>query len=73
MDKIELSNFFKTKKAREIADLIAIKIEETNCYYIYKNRYGSSRKFVDSIDFDGMLRQSKRPIILSDIYIIITD
>ena len=67
---LSYETFFKTKRVAEIADLIATRIEGTESYYIHKNRY-SSRKgnIINKNDFQKILSQSNRPIILSDMYI----
>jgi len=75
-DKVSFMNFFRTRRIIEMADLIVTKIESSELYYVHKYRYtdkqGNSYTKGDIInknEFENILLQAKRPIVLSDVYI----
>jgi len=71
MQKVKFMDIFRTSGPKEIADFIAIRIEENETYCIKKCR--SERFAVGAIVNKGtflhLLSGSERPIILSNEYI----
>ena len=68
--KLEYSNIIKSRLVYEQADLIAIKLEHTNEYYIIKNRNSEYHKTkLNYKTFKEALMLSTKPIVMSDSYI----
>jgi flagellar basal body L-ring protein FlgH len=69
--KFEIQKFFKTNKATRIADFIVVKLEENQQYYVEESRYETCKKkdIINEEVFVKTLHMSKRPIVLSNIYI----
>jgi hypothetical protein len=73
-NKIKLLHFFKSKNIIDTADLIAIRIEKSEEYYICKMRGGSlTNTFISEVEFRSILSLYKKPIVLSDDYIDLTE
>jgi len=75
-DKVSFMSFFRTKRVIEMADLIVTKIESSELYYVHKYRYADEQgnsytkgDIISKNEFNNILLQAKRPIVLSDIYI----
>ncbi len=73
-NKIKLKHFFKTPKASDMADFIAVKIEGTETYYVHKIRQYVplpyfSKGVINLPTFLAILSLTKSPIVLSSLYI----
>jgi len=71
MEKFNFETFFKTEIVRQISDLVAVRIEESGEYVVYKSRNTNIARseVINETEFMEALKDSKRPIVLSDIYI----
>lgn len=79
MAKTTILHLFRTHRVIEMADLIAVKIEGTDTYWIYKCRYSNCEctafNTIDQFDtiseglFFKILNYCIRPIVLSSHYV----
>lgn len=68
--KMKYEQIFNSRKPFEVADFIAIKICETQSYYVTKCRFASIKNMIISQrTFEEMISQANLPIILSNEYV----